>query len=95
MPTRWIRRTDVLSRTQLGEVVLLALDGDEPIALTSPGDLLWELLAEPQSIDELVAAFTTDPDDATAVAGAIDLLLRRLHRHGLITTAAAASDTSA
>ncbi|MGB8861430.1 MAG: PqqD family protein [Ilumatobacteraceae bacterium] len=85
MPTRWVRRDDVLSRTQLGEVLLLAPDGDEPIALTSPGDLLWELLAEPHTIKELVDAFAVDQADSAAVAGAIDAILRRLHRQGLIT----------
>lgn len=90
MPAQWVRCGDVLSRAHLGELLLLALDGSEPIALTSPGDLLWDLLAQPHTIDELVGEFTSDPAEMPAVAGAVETLLRRLHRHGLITASAEA-----
>ena len=90
MQAQWVRRADVLSRTHLGEVLLLAPDGAEPIALTSPGDVLWDFLAQPHTIDELVSEFTSDPAEMPAVAGAVETLLRRLHRHGLITANAEA-----
>jgi hypothetical protein len=83
----WVRREHVLSREALGEVVLLAPDGDEPIALADPADAVWHLLATPQRLDDLVAELA-DGTHPEVVRDAIDGVLQRLLRAGLVSCVA-------
>ena len=80
----WVRREHVLSREALGEIVLLAPDGDEPIALAAPADEVWHVLAEPHRLDDLVAELAGGADP-TVVRHAIDGVLQRLLRAGLVS----------
>lgn len=51
----WYRRNDaVLQRDTLAGVLLLVPGQDEPVQITPPGDVVWELLAEPATVDGLV-----------------------------------------
>jgi len=91
MQSRWVRCAEVPARSEAGALHLRTADG-EVVTLQPPGDRLWALLAQPHTIDELVDVFT-DPEDRDdpvarrAVAGAVEVLLRRLHRHRLIVAA--------
>ena len=82
---RW-RRADVLWRQALGEVVVLAVDGSEPLALTPPGADVWALLAEPISeaglVEALASGYHADPN---VVAGDLRPVLKRLADAGAIT----------
>lgn len=54
--TRTYRRSArALWRTSLRGVVVLGPDGDEVRHLSPPGDAVWELLAEPRTVEQLVA----------------------------------------
>ncbi len=91
MQSRWVRRDDVPTRTEADALHLQAANG-EVVTLRAPGDQLWALLRTPHTIDELVDAFIgaadrDDPIARRAVAGAIEVLLRRLHRYDLIIAA--------
>lgn len=91
MQSRWVRRDDVPADTEADALHLQAANG-EVVTLQAPGDRLWALLATPRTIDELVDAFIDtddrgDPLARRAVAGAVEVLLRRLHRYDLIVAA--------
>lgn len=48
------RNPAVIHRDTLNGVLLLAPDSDEPVLVTSPGDVVWELLERPTAFGELV-----------------------------------------
>lgn len=52
--TRLVRAPGALWRRLLDGVLVLAPDQDEPLHITAPGDVVWELLAEPITVDELI-----------------------------------------
>lgn len=53
---RWRRRDTVLWRHGVDVVVLLPSARAEPVSLAGTGALVWDLLAEPATLSELVAA---------------------------------------
>jgi hypothetical protein len=78
----WCRSERVLWRRTLGGVVVLPMLAPtaQPIELRGPAAGIWELLAEPMTSADLVAAlaaaYAVDEDQvATDVDGALDLLL--------------------
>jgi hypothetical protein len=76
----WRRRPDVLWRRSLDAVILLAEDAEEPVNLVGTGPDVWELLAEPRTLDALVAVLVTmyagDEDVVRSdVAVALDALV--------------------
>jgi len=78
-PTRLHRAPHVLWRRTLDTVLLLPPGIDEPFVLAGTGPALWELLAEPRALDDLVAvlaaAYEADPDVVAAdVAPTVDRL---------------------
>lgn len=79
------RRPRVSSAEVHGEAVLLDLDGGAYYALNRTGAVVWELLAEPRTRDELHAAlllrFEVEAEDLRRDLAA---LLDDLARHGLI-----------
>jgi len=62
----FVRAAATLWRHSLDAVVLLPPGASDPLTLAGTGAILWELLEEPTSMGELVAAlvarFDTDPD---------------------------------
>ena len=50
---RFRRRPDVLWRRSLDAVVLLPAVAEEPVTLLGTGPELWELLAEPRTLEDL------------------------------------------
>jgi hypothetical protein len=67
MPRAWVRRTDVLWRRSLDAVVLLADGSDDPLVLAGSGPDVWELLAEPRTLDDLGAVLAGRYDAAADV----------------------------
>ena len=85
----WCRRPDVLVRRSLDALVLLPVEGDEVLTLAGTGPEVWDLLAEPRSLDELatiLAARHGAPDDV--VAADIEPVLRQLVDSGAVETMA-------
>ncbi len=63
----WVRRSDVLWRMLLETVVLLRPEGDAPpLTISGSGAVVWELLAEPITLEqlsgELASCYTVSPD---------------------------------
>jgi hypothetical protein len=54
----WCRRDDVLWRRSMDAVALLPVGASEPVTLPGTGAAVWDLLEEPATLDELVAALT-------------------------------------
>ena len=76
----WRRRPDVLWRRSLDAVILLPEDAADPFHLVGTGPDVWELLAEPRTLDALVAVLATmyeaDPDVVRSdVATVLDRLV--------------------
>ena len=82
------RSQGVVWRRTMDGVVVLPAHTDEPIALLGPAANMWEMLAEPLTTAELVAAladhYGVEPDHVTSeISATLDGLLRRgaLCRH--------------
>ena len=56
---RWQRRFDALTRTSLDSLLILASGSDEPFALAGSGVIIWDLLEDPISSNELVERLAT------------------------------------
>ncbi|MCU0268916.1 MAG: PqqD family protein [Acidimicrobiales bacterium] len=87
--TRWVRSAQVLERLLPHGILLLALDGDEPILVTGPGPDLWHVLDEPRTLAELAGLLGARYDaDADVVARDLAPVLERLEASRLVTTVA-------
>lgn len=76
---RWRRRESVLWRHAVDVVVILPPGAPEPVSLGGTGAMVWDLLAEPASLSELVATFTeVYPDDPGTIARDVAALLESL-----------------
>jgi hypothetical protein len=62
---RVARRDDVLWRRTFGEVLMLLPQSEEPLVLDEQGALIWDLLADSPTVDEMTQTlcdhFQTDP----------------------------------
>ena len=83
----WRRREDVLWRRSLDAVILLPADVDEPVTLPGTGASVWDLLAEPATVAELVATLSEAYDDAdpSVVEHDVRALLEELEGLGAVT----------
>jgi len=76
-------------RATLTAVVVLAVDGPEPLVLAGTGNDVWTLLAEPRTLDELVAVMVERySGDATVIAADVSALLARLSDAGVVLVGA-------
>ena len=83
--TVWRRRDAVSWRRSIDAVVLQAAGADEPVALPGTAAAVWDLLAEPATVDELVATlaevYGESPD---AIVDDVTGLLERLTALGAV-----------
>ena len=81
----WRRRPDVLWRRSLDAVIFLPAGFDEPLTLGGSGPEVWELLAEPRTLEALVtilaAVHAVDPD---TIRGDVEPVLARLESVGAL-----------
>lgn len=81
----WWRRADVSWRRSIDAVVLMPAGAKDPAALPGTAAAVWDLLAEPATLDELVSAladaYAVDP---AAITGDVVALLERLEALGAI-----------
>ena len=81
----WRRREDVLWRRSLDAVILLPVDIDEPLTLPGTGASVWDLLAEPATVAELVAILADAYGaDSTVVEHDVRALLAELEVLGAV-----------
>ena len=79
----WRRRDDVVWRRSLDAAIVLSADAEDPVTLAGTGAAVWDLLAEPAALAELVGTLVEvyGGDSATIerdVAGLLEQL-RVLH----------------
>lgn len=83
----WKRADNVLWRAIPGYLVVATVDGT-PSEVFGPGSEIWTLLAEPISVDDLVAAmaiqYSTSPD---VVRADVEQLLAQLQAGGYVEQA--------
>lgn len=80
--TTWHRSEGVVWRRTMDGIVVLPGQGQEPIALLGAAASLWELLGEPLTAEEIVAAlaelYGVDTEQVSSEIGAtLDGLLHR------------------
>jgi hypothetical protein len=72
-------------RRSLDAVVLLPPAAPEPVSLAGTAALVWDLLAEPASVSELVDALAEHfGDDPARITRDVDALLARLSDLGAV-----------
>lgn len=81
-----VRTSTALSRRLLDGILVLAPGMSLPMRVTTPGDVIWDLLAQPHTIASLVAElcdiYGVPPD---TVATAIEPVLSALLEVGALT----------
>jgi hypothetical protein len=81
----WRRCPEVLWRRSLDAVVLLPPDADDPVALPGTGAAVWDLLAEPVTLPDLVATLTDAyGGDPATIEHDVVALLDRLETLGAV-----------
>jgi len=77
--TRYVQASPILSRRSCEGVLLLAVDTDEPVFLGGSSELVWRVLADPTTFEDLceVLSYATDTPASTVEAD-VDPLLRAL-----------------
>ncbi len=60
--TRYVRASDVVATDMNGETVMMDVHKGSYFALTGSGSQIWEQLAEPKKLDELVQALDAEFD---------------------------------
>jgi hypothetical protein len=84
-----VRSDRVLFRFLPDGVLLLPIEGGDPLFLGGPGAFLWELLAEPTSLLEavqiLAEAHQTDPE---VVRADIEPVIEELAQLGVVRSSA-------
>jgi hypothetical protein len=84
-PVRWRRRADVSWRRSLDAVVVLPATAEDPAVLPGTAAAVWNLLAAPATLDELVAALLeVYGGDPAVIARDVDDLLDRLRTLAVI-----------
>ena len=83
--TQYVRDSATLWRGAIGGVLLLPSGAPESWYITTPGDVIWDLLVKPYSIDQLVKALSIKFHEPSAtVFSDIELVMRTLHEIGAI-----------
>jgi len=85
LPTRWVRREDVLWARVGSAVALLVPGRREPLVVTGSAAPLWEQLAAPRTVAELAAGVAERVDAGVReVASALPDVLRALVEAGAV-----------
>lgn len=83
----YVRDRATLWRGVIGGVLVLPPGAQESWYITSPGDVIWDLLVDPCTIDQLVDTLSVEFDEPPAtVFTDIEPVVRILHEIGAIRT---------
>lgn len=81
MTTRYQRAQTALWRRSADAVVVLPADGDDAFTLRGSGSALWEVLAQPRTLDETAESLAAAFDRPVhTIAEEIEPVLRELVR---------------
>lgn len=84
----FIRSPNLVATDMDGETVMLSIDRGEYFGLGGVGSRVWDLLAQPASIAQLVERIRTEFDvDETTCHSDIQQFTRDLFDNGLVTPA--------
>ncbi len=79
------RRQDVLWRTAGSQAVLLPPEAEMPLVLSGSGAALWDALAEPADVDEVVRTLAERHEvDVDALREDVERALAEMSKHGLL-----------
>ncbi|MEM7285150.1 MAG: PqqD family protein [Actinomycetota bacterium] len=82
------RAPNALSRRVLRGVMVLTPADDEPFLITPPGDVVWEILAEPIDLEDLVDLLSGTYDgDKTQITADVAALIETLIDKGAVELA--------
>jgi hypothetical protein len=81
-----LRTSDLSARTIGGETIVLDLPSSQYFAITGIGSRLFQLLAEEQTLDDLVSAIVAEYDvDEPTARRDVTTFVDRLHEAQLLT----------
>jgi hypothetical protein len=88
------RAPGVLSRRLLDGVLVLGPQMSEPVRISAPGDVLWEMLREPRAFAHIVDAWSSTfrVPEATARAD-VEPVLRTWYDGGALTVTVQPAET--
>jgi hypothetical protein len=93
LPEHWCRGPGVLWRRSLDAVLVLGPRGDGPLTLAGTATELWDLLAAPTTVEDLVSSLAARHDaDPTVVAADLTPVLAELATLGVLEVASAPGD---
>ncbi len=82
---RWVRAADVVSSEVAGQVFLMSLELQKYFALQATSARIWELLALPRHVSEIVGCLVDEYDiDAERCAAEVGAFVDRLLASGLV-----------
>ena len=80
-----LRTTDLSARTIGGETIVLDLPNSQYFAITGVGSMVFQLLGEERSVDDLVAAIVSEYEvDETTARTDVEVFLDRLRQAQLL-----------
>jgi hypothetical protein len=79
------RRQDVLWRAAAGHAVLLAPEADVPLVVAGSGAALWDVLAQPLTVDSVALALARRHGvSVETIRDDVERALAELEAHGLL-----------
>lgn len=93
---RWCQRTDALSAASGDSVVILSLRRSRYFSLSGTGAIVWSILAEPHTVQDLVGFLVNryGTRAATQISEDVPRVLRDLEQRGLVERASIAAARS-
>jgi hypothetical protein len=84
--TKYVTAKNVISQEIDGETVLLDMDGENYFGLNAVGTRVWQLLREPNTLENIFAALVIEYNvEASQLKADLDEIIDRLLIAGLIT----------
>ena len=79
------RAPDALARRVLRGVMVLTARDDEPFVITPPGDVIWDILADPIDLQDLVDLLADSFEgDKEQITGDVAALIQTLIEKGAV-----------
>jgi len=84
--TKFVIAKNVVSQEIDGETVLLDMDGENYFGLNAVGTRVWQLLQEPNTLENIFATLIIEYNvEASQLRADLDEIVDRLHTAGLVT----------
>lgn len=84
--TAWHRHPAALWRRSADQVIVLPVQGDDPVVLSPTGAAIWDALGDPRTVDELTAVLKATFDgERQQIRADLVPFLEQLERQGMVT----------